>query len=1066
MISNHSNNARLRGSWIKILLFPLALLLLSAIPARAQSVGGCVANFGGVIDGFVNPNPPSQINLDGNCTIQNFPASNPLTSNLSFFGPGSGWVVVFSNVDFIGNISCDKSHGNFIWFVNGSATTVKPNCQNLFIPVEKIDKENPAGQTTAAIGVPFTYSLTIPVMYDPLTAIVINSQGSPNDLHSITITDDLNATGASLSYVSHTAVWRSTGAPVPHSFSNVGGVLTFSNFPIVPAGQQIVIQVTVVLNNVPTNTIGKTFFNTATWQFGRLINGVFYSPLPGQSGITPPMTIAGPNLTLTKSGPATMSPGQLGQFGLNVQNTGTSDAWNATILDRLPSGPTGGMCSTTPQIVSAQVFQADGITPVVGKGLLAAGIDFSISYNQPTCQLTLNMLTANATISATQRLVINYKTQLDANSQNGAALTNVAGVTQYFDADPSVSTRIGFTNILTDGSPGVLDFQDAHTVTVTVPALTITKQVSVVGGGAATPGGQLDYLLHVTNTSANPVPSVVITDDISSAGAGRLTFVNPPAPTMNGSTTGVTVAGTVLTADYSTSNGPLGPGQTIDVKFRTQIAAGLAAGTVLTNTGVVTWSTPQQTASASVSIDIGQTSAPNLTLTKTGPATMSPGQLGQFGLNIQNTGANDAWNATILDRLPTGPTGGMCSTTPQIVSAQVFQADGITPVLGKGLLAAGTDFSISYNQPSCQLTLTMLTANAVISATQRLIINYRTQLDANSQNGAALTNVAGAIQYFDGAPSVPTRQSFNNTLTDGTPGVLDFQDAHTVTAAVSKLTITKQVSVVGGGAAIPGAQLDYLVHVTNPSTSAATSVVITDDISSAGAGRLTFVNPPAPTMNGSTAGVTVVGSVLTADYSTPNGPLQPGQPSDIQFRTQIVAGLAAGTTLTNTGVVTWNTPQQTASASASIDIGGTSTPDLTLTKTGPATMSPGVLAQFGLNVQNTGLNDAWNATILDRLPSGPTGGMCSSTPQVVSAQVFQADGITAVAGKGPLVAGTDFSISYSKPTCELTLTMLTAAATISQNQRLIIDYRTQLDANSQNGATLTNVAGAIQWYDG
>src|SRR5262249_42824862 len=156
-----------------------------------------------------------------------------------------------------------------------------------------------------------------------------------------------------------------------------------------------------------------------------------------------------------------------------------------------------------------------------------------------------------------------------------------------------------------------------------------------------------------------------------------------------------------------------------------------------------------------------------------------------------------------------------------------------------------------------------------------LIITYRTQLDSNTQNGVTLTNIAGAIQWFDGDSSNPNRISTTRTLTDGTPGVLDFQDAHSVTVVVSGLAITKQVSVVGGGAAMPGGQLDYLVHVTNASTSPATSVVITDDLSSAGAGRLTFVNPAA-TMNGATAGVTVVGSVLTADYSTSNGPLQPG----------------------------------------------------------------------------------------------------------------------------------------------------------------------------------------------
>src|SRR2546429_7367625 len=142
------------------------------------------------------------------------------------------------------------------------------------------------------------------------------------------------------------------------------------------------------------------------------------------------------------------------------------------------------------------------------------------------------MLTAAATISPTQRLIITYRTQLDANSQNGAQLTNIAGAVQWFDADSSVSTRQAFNRTLTDGTPGILDFQDAHTVTVVIITIAITKQVSVVGGGAAMPGGQLDYLVHVTNVSTNPAASVVITDDLSTAGAGRLTFVNSPA-TMN-----------------------------------------------------------------------------------------------------------------------------------------------------------------------------------------------------------------------------------------------------------------------------------------------------------------------------------------------------------------------------------------------------------------------------------------------------------------------------------------------------------------------------------------------------
>jgi uncharacterized repeat protein (TIGR01451 family) len=146
-----------------------------------------------------------------------------------------------------------------------------------------------------------------------------------------------------------------------------------------------------------------------------------------------------------------------------------------------------------------------------------------------------------------------------------------------------------------------------------VPGLLITKQVTVVGGGAALPGGQLDYLVHVTNPSNNPpnsaAPTVVITDDLSSAGVGRLTLVNP-APTMNGSVIGVTVAGSVITADYSTTNGLLQPGQSVDLRFRAQIAAGIPAGTTLTNTGLVTWNTPKETDSASASVVIGGVTGP------------------------------------------------------------------------------------------------------------------------------------------------------------------------------------------------------------------------------------------------------------------------------------------------------------------------------------------------------------------------------------------------------------------------------------------------------------------------
>src|SRR5688572_28488653 len=160
MSSSRSTGTKMGGRRTRWSFWAFVLMMCAA-PAFAED---CVADLGGVLDGNVTPVPPSQIQIDGNCTIRNFPASNPLSSNFSFLSqPGQTtdrWLLVFDNVFHIGQMSCNAVQGHKIWFVNGAASTIRDQCQNLLIPVEKIDKQNPAGQTTAAIGVPFTYRLT------------------------------------------------------------------------------------------------------------------------------------------------------------------------------------------------------------------------------------------------------------------------------------------------------------------------------------------------------------------------------------------------------------------------------------------------------------------------------------------------------------------------------------------------------------------------------------------------------------------------------------------------------------------------------------------------------------------------------------------------------------------------------------------------------------------------------------------------------------------------------------------------------------------------------------------
>jgi uncharacterized repeat protein (TIGR01451 family) len=472
---------------------------------------------------------------------------------------------------------------------------------------------------------------------------------------------------------------------------------------------------------------------------------------------------------------------------------------------------------------------------------------------------------------------------------------------------------------------------------------------------------------------------------------------------------------------------------------------------------------------------------PELTVEKSGPATMNTEEWGDFVLDVRNMGVSAAVNVTLVDRLPDGPTGGMCDTTPEVLSARVFAADGVTPVPGKGPLVEGTDYLLVYSGAACELTFNTLTPASVIGISERLVIAYRTRLDVGTQTGTTLTNVAGATQWFNDFDANPNRDVFTRTLTDGTVGTLDHEDAHTVTVVqrlyaekaaalqvdamspgvvdagdvlrytirihnngagpitqamlrdsvpanttyvadsmtlngepvgrpdggvsplvagidvsssdltpplpgpgagtlsggqmavvqfdlrvndgvppgtvisnqavvdtaempdlltdgdgnpatgpeptvvvvgnLQTLSIVKQVAVVGGGAALAGATLEYTVEVTNIGTLPAFFVVIRDDIAVPQAGYLEFV-PGSWTMNGAAAGITVVDSLLTADYSTGNGPLQPGRSVLVRFQAVLNANLAIGTRVENTGTVYWNDPVQTLSATVAIDIGG------------------------------------------------------------------------------------------------------------------------------------------------
>src|SRR5207302_8519766 len=134
----------------------------------------------------------------------------------------------------------------------------------------------------------------------------------------------------------------------------------------------------------------------------------------------------------------------------------------------------------------------------------------------------------------------------------------------------------GVPNLLTDGDGNPANGPQPTVVVVGAgQQLSISKQVSVVGGGAAVPGAQLEYVVSVTNIASVPAVNVVITDDLNASQPGQLAYVNLSA-TMNGSAAGVAFAGSTIITNYAAVHGPLAPGVAVVPRVRATLNPNLA----------------------------------------------------------------------------------------------------------------------------------------------------------------------------------------------------------------------------------------------------------------------------------------------------------------------------------------------------------------------------------------------------------------------------------------------------------------------------------------------------------
>ena len=421
-------------------------------------------------------------------------------------------------------------------------------------------------QPSAAVGEQFTYRITVPAT--PVTT----------DLYDVRIVDDLGASAADLRFVSASVVSGGTW-----TLTNTG---TATNLVIedtaggidIPAGSQAVIEITVELLNTATNVVGLNFTNTADYTYNR-IDATPASQAPGQPGTTAPMQIIGLGAQKTVSiDPANdggtvgiADPGDVLIYTITVANPGVVAITNVVLTDDVPANTAYVAGSVT---LNGTTVPDSGISPLV------AGVAIN-SAGSPA-----------GTIAAGASATVTFKVQIDAGVATGTVISNQGYV-----------ASTGLPTVPTDADGDVSNGYQPTTIVVgSAQQIALTKEVFVVGGGAALPGSELEYVVRVTNTGAVPVSNLVVTDDLSPL-AGQATYVANSA-TLDGATAGVNYAAPVLTANYAATYGDLAPGATATLRFRMLVAAGLPGGTRLTNTAEAAWSTGLSD-NASAFVDIG-----------------------------------------------------------------------------------------------------------------------------------------------------------------------------------------------------------------------------------------------------------------------------------------------------------------------------------------------------------------------------------------------------------------------------------------------------------------------------
>ena len=448
-----------------------------------------------------------------------------------------------------------------------------------------------------------------------------------------------------------------------------------------------------------------------------------------------------------------------------------------------------------------------------------------------------------------------------------------------------------------------------------------TKTVVDLNGGQVRPGDTLRYTITVDNSGNEIATNVLVTDQVSA----DLTNVQPlDGGTLSGST-------------ISWSLGSLAPGQQKTVRFEADVVTPLVNGTQISNQAVAT---ATQIPLPGEPSDDPSTPAPDdptvVTVTSAADLTTSEKTVQDVNGGVPQPGDQLVYTIRVINTGDAPARGTVVTDLVDLNLTTVVPLDG-------GAYNAATR------------TITWPGAD-VVPGTDR-VLRFNATLAFPMTGGTQVCN-QGSV----------TSQDVSGTLLTDDPATAAADDPTCVTVESEPdlAPSTKTVTDLNGGQVVPGDVLRYTITVDNQGTQDATTVVVTDVVSTS----LTAVTP----LDGGVydaASRTITWTVATAPAK--------GKVA-VRFDAQVILPLDSGTQIANQGSIVSaeiTTPVLTDDpATPATDdptvVTVTSTPDFgtsqkSVLDVNGGLVEPGDTLTYTLTVVNSGTSLADNVVVTDLL---------------------------------------------------------------------------------------------------